>query len=75
MIFKIKVFETDFEVHVDDEGAVTAAYTSDDVMEVISARTQDAIEMAANVEFLRSQRTLAASAKAEMLAASWRAEE
>ena len=30
MIFKIKVFETDFEVHVDDEGTITRVYSSDE---------------------------------------------
>ena len=68
MIFKIRVFGTAVEAHVDDEGTVTAVYSSDDIAELLSLTAEGAIQDGASAEFWRHQRELAAEAKAEMLA-------
>ena len=75
MMFKIKVFETDFKVHVDDEGTITRVYSSDDISELLSVMAERAVETAAREAFESYQRELAAEAKAEMLADARRVEE
>ncbi len=66
-VFEIRVFETDFQVHVDDDGTLTAAYTADDVSELLSLTTHTAIDEAFHRELAAYERQRALDAKVEGL--------
>ncbi len=68
MFFKIRVFDTNFSVTVDDEGEILSVFTDDNVLELLSWAVEREIELHVAAEFARAMAEQALEDKNDMSA-------